>query len=275
MDWRFYDLEQRIKSERIDLILPGFEPGRESMVVISPHDDDALLGAGYLIQAARSFSARVRILIVCDGRAGYSRPRQKEGIVEQRKGEAGAAYQELGIPVQDLTWLDLPDFSAIHYLGWLPGPGRTGLFPEMVVRLRQWKTTRLIIPNGHREHIDHTASFLAGVFFGPQTGDAVLADWGSAPAIKSYLVYSVWADFRARPGRTLGADRAITAPVEAEERVMAATAKFESQAEVIADLVEARKGRKGQARVLELYQSIDPRPPLLLHPYWEEVLKIN
>lgn len=267
MGYVFYDLEQGVKSDGIDLLLPGFA-GDESITIISPHDDDGLLGAGYLMLAAMEAGARVRVIVVCDGRAGYSRADEKDGIVERRKKEAGQAYRELGILDRDVVWLDVPDFSAMHYLGRHLPSGRAGLFKEIVPLLRRWKTTRLIIPNGHREHIDHTAAYMAGMFFGPQAGDAVMAEWGDTCAIGSLLVYSVWADFGLR------ADRAISGPVEAEDRVMSALGKFVSQSDIISGLVEARKGRVKGGRALELYLSVDPRPPLVYDPYWEEILSI-
>jgi LmbE family N-acetylglucosaminyl deacetylase len=275
MNFTFCDLSEKVKSERIDVILPDFDPGKESVTVISPHDDDALLGAGYLVMAAKEAGAEVRIMIVCDGRAGYSRIEDREGVVERRKHESVAAYRHIGVSPENLLWLDVPDFSAVHYLGWrLPGGG-TGLFNKIVPLFREWKTTRLIIPNGYREHIDHTGSYLAGIFFGPQTGDAVIADWGEAPAVKSSLVYSVWADFPPVPGRELRADRCILAGLKVEEKVMEALRMFESQASVIADLVEARSGRIKEGDAIELYRTIDPRPRLDYGPYWEETSRIK
>jgi LmbE family N-acetylglucosaminyl deacetylase len=274
MSYEYCDLDQGRKGLDIGLIFPGFRPGAETVAVISPHDDDALLGAGYLVQAVLAAGARVKIMIVCDGSAGYSSARDKPGIVERRQEEAGAAYQSLGVPADGLVRLDLPDFSAIHYLGWrLPGAGE-GMFARAVPLLREWRTTRLIVPNGHREHIDHTAAHLAGMFFGPQAGDAVLADWGEATAIRTTLCYSVWADFPPRPGG-LRANRAVLAPDRAESAVREAIKMFRSQAEVITDLVKARQGRRSGGRGLELFCDVDPRPRLDYAPYWAAINKIS
>lgn len=275
MTYEYYNLDQGLRSANIELLLPGFEPGRESVAVISPHDDDALLGAGYLIQAAQQAGASVRIMIVCDGSAGYSRVEDKPGIQDRRKKESREAYRLLGIASEDLIWFDVPDFSALHYLGWkLPGGGE-GLFARIVPKLREWRATRLLIPNGHREHLDHTASCLAGVFCGPQTGDAVLADWGRADPIKSSLVYSVWSDLPPRPGHELRADRAIIASPDVEVNVMEALKMFASQADVISGLVKARAERIRKGRAMELFLQIDPRPRLDYNPYWEIIDEIG
>ena len=52
MAYRFFDLRARRASDRIDLLFPGWGPGDERLMVLSPHDDDALLGAGYALSAA-------------------------------------------------------------------------------------------------------------------------------------------------------------------------------------------------------------------------------
>lgn len=270
MDWLFCDLVEGSAGKGLEVLFPGFSKD-ECITVISPHDDDALLGAGYLIQAALDSGAQVRVLVICDGSAGYSRVEDKKGIVERRKSESVEAYQLLGVAAEDLHWLDVPDFSAIHYLGWKLPTGETGLFGKITPLLRDWKTTRLLIPNGHREHIDHTGAYLAGVFFGPQSGDAVIADWGQAPPVRSALVYSVWADFPPAPERALRADRAVVAVPGAEQKVIDALGRFESQAAVISGLVETRKQRNRGDRWIELYMTIDPRPPLSYEAYWDEI----
>ena len=50
--FRFYDLRAGRGSRDIDLLFPGWSPGDERVLVLSPHDDDALLGAGYALAAA-------------------------------------------------------------------------------------------------------------------------------------------------------------------------------------------------------------------------------
>jgi len=271
--WTFLDLGAGLKSRTPDPLFPGWTPGSERVVIFSPHDDDALLGAGYLILAVLEESARVELVVFCDGRAGYSRVEERDTIVGWRKEECRRAYGRLGLPPDAITRLDLPDFSVPHYLGWKLPSGADGLFARLLPRLRELRPTRLCLPNGWREHFDHTGVHQAGVFFGPQVGDAVLADWGRASAVRSALVYSVWGEF---PARELGApgpraDRAILGPAEAEKRIQEALAEFASQAEVIAGLQQARSARTEAGRALELYQSLGLRPALDYGPYWQRV----
>ena len=108
----YYDLRSRTRSPSIDLLFPGWAQGDERVAVISPHDDDGILGAGYLILAALANSARVTLVVVCNGCFGYSSVEDKPTIVARRKAETLDAYQMLGLSADDILFLDYPDFSA-------------------------------------------------------------------------------------------------------------------------------------------------------------------
>ena len=57
-----------IRSERfggLEVLFPDWRPGDERVCVYSPHDDDAILGAGYAMRAALDAGAEVYIVIVC------------------------------------------------------------------------------------------------------------------------------------------------------------------------------------------------------------------
>lgn len=271
--FRYLDLSTGQESKSPELLFPAWSGPQERITVFSPHDDDALLGAGYLLLAMLTEGAALDLIIFCDGRAGYSRPQERESIIARRREETLSAYQHLGIKPSSLHRLDLPDFSLPHYLGWKLPHGAEGLFARLIPLLRRLRPTRLILPNGWREHLDHTAVYLAGLFFGPQVGDAVLADWGQAPAVQSALVYSVWNDFPpSRAGdRGPRADRAIVAPAEVETRVQQGLHQFASQAEIISGLIQNRRGRVNQDQALELYQTIELRPRLDYRLYWERL----
>ncbi len=163
----YYDLRGGIKSRDIDLLFPGWAEGDERVAVISPHDDDGVLGAGYLILAALANGARVTLVVVCNGCFGYSRPEDKPTIVARRKAETLAAYQMLGLSADDIIFLDYPDFSAWPNLGWhLPG-GQTGAMSRFLPAMRQKAPTRLVLPNSYREHQDHEAAYRIGAYDGP------------------------------------------------------------------------------------------------------------
>ncbi len=281
VSFTYYDLQRRIAGHDISLLFPRWQAGDERLVILSPHDDDALLGAGYAIQAAQANGGEVYILILCDGSAGYSTPEEKETIVATRKAETLAAYQALGLDEDHVLRCDFPDFSLMGYIGWHLPSGVPGTMQCVFPALRRLRVTRLLIPNGYREHIDHEAAERIGRYDGPQVGDPVLADLGLAPPVRSVLQYAVWGDFSPEDalvhGRpiTVRGNRALLAPTAAEERIIEGLRAFRSQARIIEGLLAAREARRHGDRWLEVYLAFDPRPALDYRPYHMAIMDIE
>lgn len=270
----YYNLRERSSSSEVDLLFPNWQEGDERMLVLSPHDDDGLLGAGYTILAASATGAEIHVAIFCDGWAGYSTPEEAATIVERRRKETVAAYELVGVPEEHIHRLDYPDFSLWPYLGWHLPRGHLGTMATVLPRMRELKPTRLLIPNGYREHIDHEATYRVGAYDGPQVGDAVLAEYGLPEGIRSYLQYAVWGDFSPENALVAGApaalraNRAIAASARVEEWIGQAVERFESQSQVIAGILERRRRNRIRGeRALELYLAFDPRPSLDYGPY--------
>jgi len=281
-DFTYYDLRRRVSSPDIELLFPSWQEGDERVMILCPHDDDGILGAGYAIVAALANGAEVHVFVFCDGWAGYSRPEDAETIVERRERETVAAYGLLGVSAEQVHRLDYPDFSLWPWLGWhLPHTG-TGTTALILPRMRQLNPTRLLVPNGYREHMDHEAAFRVGAYDGPQVGDAILAEYGLVEPIRSYLQYAVWGDFSPEDALVAGApvelraNCAIAASSRVEDRVGLAVAEFDSQRQVIAGILEARRrNRVREARGLELYLAFDPRPSLDYEPYHRLIEQIS
>jgi len=269
----YYDLQRQRRSKDINLVFPDWKEGDERVVVLCPHDDDGLLGAGYAILAAQSNGAQVYVFIFCNGCAGYSISEEKADIVERRKAETLVAYGALGIPPECIVHFDYPDFSLLPNIGWLMPWGEEGTFARHLRALRELRVTRLLIPNGYREHIDHEAVYRIGVYDGPQVGDAILADWGLAPPVRSMLQYLVWGEFSPEDALVTGRDpilrgnRVIAAGEEVERAVEQAIGAFHSQSKVIREVMAARRGRYRDGRVIEVYLAFDPRPTPDYAPY--------
>jgi hypothetical protein len=274
-------LQQLKASPHISCLFPDWQQGDERLVILSPHDDDGLLGAGYVVLAALANGAVVYLCILCDGSAGYSTPNEKESIVATRRAETLAAYGVLGLDEKQILRCDYPDFSLIGYEGWSLPNGSGGSMQRILPLLRHLRATRLLIPNGKREHIDHEATERIGRYDGPQVGDRVLADFGLADPIRSTLQYAVWGDLSPEDalvnGRSpaLRGNRAILAPVTFEERVGAALRAYRSQARIIESLLTARRGRRHRDRWLEVYLALDPRPHLDFGPYHNAIEQID
>ncbi len=269
-----FDVDRR-RWGGLDVLFPEWAGGDERVMVYSPHDDDAILGAGYAMRAAMDAGAEVHVVIVCDGACGYSTPEEKEGIVARRRAETLDCYRAFGIPGDRVLFLSYPDFSAIQYVGRILDPAREGHFRATVTELRRRRITRILAPNHYHEHIDHLAAYLMAAFDSPQAGDAHSVDWAEPYPVRSTAQYSVWAEFdpedalvRGRGDRGLRADVVLAASSEVEDEVMRGIGRYPSQAAIIASLVEQRRGRLlKDGRFIELYRRFDPRPKLDFAPY--------
>ena len=280
MRFTYCDTNTKTVSQDIDLLFPGFGKD-EVLVVMSPHDDDAIIGAGYAMLAAQQAGAEVYVMIFCRGDAGYSTVEEKDTIEEVRKRETDACYGRLGIPADHIIRLNYPDFSAIGHWGWEKADGKPGDMPTILRFLREQKVTRVMIPNHYHEHIDHLAAHLMASFDCPQAGDAALVDYGTPHAVRSTLEYSVWADLdpedalvNGRPS-DLRANRILVASAAVEKKIDYAIEAYVSQEKIIEGLVKARSERKtAKGDYVEVYIAFDCRPKISFKPYLDWVDKM-
>ena len=279
-EYRYLD----IRSERfggIETLFPGWTPGDERLCVYSPHDDDAILGAGYAIRAALDAGAEAYLVIVCSGDCGYSTPEEKDTIVARRHAEAVNVYRAFGIPEENILFLNYPDFSALSYVGRNVSPTREGNFRKTITLLRQRRITRILAPNHYHEHIDHLAACLMASYDSPQAGDAHSVDWADPYPVRSTAQYSVWAELDPEDALVAGrdpslrADTVLIASEEVEQKVAEGLAQYVSQQAIIADLIEQRKARRlPDGRFIEVYRRFDPRPKLDFGPYKRLLAKL-
>ncbi|HUY67875.1 MAG TPA: PIG-L deacetylase family protein [Alphaproteobacteria bacterium] len=82
-------------------------------LVIAPHPDDETLGCGAAIARLRAAGRRVVILIVTDGAAsGHSAIVTPTELAVRRRREALEAAFALGVPAEDVMFLEFPDGAA-------------------------------------------------------------------------------------------------------------------------------------------------------------------
>ena len=269
----FLDFKTLRRSSSIELVFPGWKKG-ERVAFLSPHDDDVLLGAGYLVAATIQNGGIADVIVFCRGDAGYSSPEEKEGIVTRRKIETVKAYGELGVSEQNISFLNIPDFSLMQYVNREIGLEK-GLFDEIIRRFRQTKVSRVVFSSGYFEHWDHTAVFYTGIYTSPQATDPILADLGTPHPIESYLIYSVWADFEPTKDEPEGirADKGILVREDLEARIRKAITAYSSQRKIIQDIVAQRERIKSDEGYLELYRNAEVRKPTDFSPYFELLSK--
>ena len=209
-------------------------------LMISPHDDDAALGAGLLIQLAKRENVPVHILIVTDGSMGYCSVDEKDSIAEIRRNESFECYQSLGIPKKNIIWLGFPDCRLNNYRGREPVEpnvllainGFTGLQNAFTYHLRKIKPTQCFLPTCNDLHPDHRIiyeEFLISLFHAagniwPELGKPL----SRVPYVHTFAVYC---DFAAPP--TLR----MRTPMSYLENKLKAISAFRSQRQ-ISSLIE-------------------------------------
>jgi LmbE family N-acetylglucosaminyl deacetylase len=131
---------------------PGWSPREGELVVVAPHPDDEVLGAGGLIRAWAARSGKVSVLSVSDGEAADP---DCQALASLRRGELNEALRKLCPTHVSVTRLGLPDGKITHHLNRL----RNALLSLAS------GTSTLIAPYERDGHADHEAVGLACIEF--------------------------------------------------------------------------------------------------------------
>jgi len=269
----FVDFGTGARGGDIGILFPGWKKG-EAVAFLSPHDDDAALGAGYLLRSVKLAGGRPLVLVFCKGDAGYSKAEEKRSIVARRRREAVEAYGLLGVPPEDIHFFGRPDLSLMGHVDRIMPDGRKGIVDELLCVLRARRAGRIVFTSPRYENWDHTAVYMLGMYAAPQAGDPILADLGPASPVVSMLVYSVWGDLAPKADGGLGADLGVLAGEPDEQAVREALGAFASQADIMANTVAARRdARRGPEGWLELYARASVREPVNYLAYFRELTK--
>lgn len=163
------------QSGRLRRLAP-LELGRpRRAVVVAPHPDDEVLGAGGLVRVLAGSGTAVRILAVTDGEASH--PGAPAALAARRREESRTALHRLGAGAAEIVRLGLPD-------------GRVGDDRDAVRRAveQELHDADLVVAPWHRDgHPDHDA---CGV---------VAAEVAVATGVR-HLSFLVWAWHWAAPG---------------------------------------------------------------------------
>lgn len=155
--------EEKSVSHRIADIFEEWQASQERWMFVSPHDDDALIGAGITIQTAIAEGVEVHVVVTTDGRMGYCRLPQRRTITRIRAEEAREAYRILGITESGFRNLGFPDCNLNAYRGrhftTIGDPteieGASGLQNAFPYVLRQIRPSRVFLPTPTDLHPDH------------------------------------------------------------------------------------------------------------------------
>jgi LmbE family N-acetylglucosaminyl deacetylase len=163
-------------------------------MVVSPHDDDGIIGAGGLIAALAEEKKEVSVVIMTDGRLGYSKPEDRWTIVQTRAREAVDSYHALGVARDNINFLGYPDMSLWPYCAWKTPEGYSGGYRMLLIKLRHYKPQVVFIPNPEDIHPDHRATFEIARVAIWQAQKPVAADMGKPFRIERIFAYQTWQD---------------------------------------------------------------------------------
>ncbi|MDE1895513.1 MAG: PIG-L family deacetylase [Rhodospirillales bacterium] len=128
-------------------------------LILAPHPDDESLGCGGLIAAACALGLAPVVVILTDGAASHpgssSYPPARLRAV--RRAEARDALKLLGVPSEQMLFLDYPD-------GNLPRPEGAGLqlLDQLAAITKRWACGLLLAPWEEDPHCDHKAAAKLG-----------------------------------------------------------------------------------------------------------------
>jgi LmbE family N-acetylglucosaminyl deacetylase len=154
---------ERRASDTLASVSKHWQGDQEKFLFVSPHDDDAVLGAGLFMQLVQRENVPVYILIVTDGSMGYCSAEEKETITEIRRQETYRCYESLNIPRENIIWLGFPDCQLNQYRGRRKASandpvaieGYTGMQNAFTKYLRQIRPTQCFLPTSSDLHPDH------------------------------------------------------------------------------------------------------------------------
>ncbi|MGN0844045.1 MAG: PIG-L deacetylase family protein [Kiritimatiellia bacterium] len=152
----------RLSSTDPASVFSNWKGDRERWLFVSPHDDDVILGSGLLFLSAVEAGIKVSACVTTLGDSGYCTPEQRETIASIRRAETLDSFRILGLPEDQLFFLNYHDCGLEHYTGHypaIPGPttiaGSTGLSNSFVWLLRHVRPTRVFMPTSTDIHPDH------------------------------------------------------------------------------------------------------------------------
>ena len=203
-------------------------PAATRLLVIAPHPDDEVLGAGGLMQRVKAGGGAVRVVYLTDG-DGYPEGVKKEDHVErptvsdylgygkQRRREARAALVRLGLADAFQTFLGFPDGGLCKLTSayWserrgayrspytrrsrppkseivVPATQYRGedLSQEIALIIGDFKPTMIAVPRREDQHADHCAAWL---FLADSLNDVRRVQPGFTTDVINYIVhYNTW-----------------------------------------------------------------------------------
>jgi LmbE family N-acetylglucosaminyl deacetylase len=137
---------------------------QDRVLVIAPHPDDEAIATGGVLQVARAAGAACRVLVITDGDNNpwpqrWIEKRWHIGAADrarwgaERRGEAVAALQVLGLQLSDVRCFGFPDLGLTDVLL----RGEPALGETLAAQLDEFRPSCLFLPALDDRHPDHSA----------------------------------------------------------------------------------------------------------------------
>jgi LmbE family N-acetylglucosaminyl deacetylase len=217
--------------------------GAGPWLLLAPHDDDFILGAGLAVAAALVQGIDVHVAVATDGSLGYVRPEEQGGLVATRERELSAAAAQLGLPAPNLHRLNFPDGSLIAHQGCRGADQPDSLGQRLVTLLRALRPSSVFVCTPEDVHPDHRVCASECEIACVWAASQIWLERGAPIAEPQRFHYAVYAAFMGAPDVQVAADPA------ALELKLGALRCFESQG-VIEPMIE----RLRQAGPYEYFQ---------------------
>jgi LmbE family N-acetylglucosaminyl deacetylase len=174
------------EQSRGDLLDPS---GLGRVLLLSPHDDDGVVGCGGLIAV---LPEPPTVVITSDGRFGYHTLAEREGFVERREREALAAYGSVGVPPEKIVFLRYPDMSVRNYQNWVTPHGQPGAYQTIFRMLRSHRPDTMLVPSEFDFHPDHRVIAEVGLVAAVQARESLMPEMGPPVPVARLYAYQVW-----------------------------------------------------------------------------------
>lgn len=173
--------------------------GGGTWLLIAPHDDDFILGAGLLLVAAQAQGIAVHVAVATDGSLGYARPEERAGLVATRERELALACQQLGLPAARLHRLNFPDGSLVAHQG-CRGPDQPdALAQRLVTLLRAVQPRSVFVCSPEDVHPDHRVCAMESEIACVWAASQIWLERGAPIAEPERFHYAVYAPFSGPP----------------------------------------------------------------------------
>jgi LmbE family N-acetylglucosaminyl deacetylase/fructoselysine-6-P-deglycase FrlB-like protein len=211
-------------------------------LVVSPHDDDLVLGMGLTLLAAHAQKIEVHAVVVSDGRMGYVQSSQKQNIVATRQEECRQALKKIGLRETHMHFMGFPDGQLEHFSGC--DPDKPTLGRALTQLLRRIKPGCVFAPTENDLHPDHRVTSRELEMACCWASSRIWLDLGKPIALPKRFDYAVYSAFPQPP------DRQVLGDVESFRRKQEALRCFESQ-DVIEEMVARLDADGAQEYFLE------------------------